>query len=75
MLYLITNQELIVIIKGGKMNDSDEEKETLGFEDIDILESIGSDLCEGIRDLIYNIKTIQKDVENIKCYMNIGQEK
>lgn len=44
----------------------EEEKETLTFEDIDILESIGSDLCEGIRDLIYNIKTIKNDVDNIK---------
>lgn len=46
------------------------EKETLEFEDIDILGSIGSDLCEGIRDLIYNIKTIKKDVDSIKEKLN-----
>lgn len=47
------------------------EKETLTFEDIDILESIGSDLCESIRDLIYNIKTMKKDVDNIKEFLHI----
>lgn len=47
------------------MNEQ-KEKETLTLEDIDILESVGSDICEGIRDLIYNIKTIQNDVEKIK---------
>lgn len=47
------------------------EKETLTFEDIDILESIGSDLCESIRDLIYNIKTMKKDVDNIKEFLNV----
>lgn len=36
-----------------------DEKETLEFEDIDILASIGSDLCESIRDLIFNIKEIK----------------
>ncbi len=49
----------------------DEKEETLTFEDIDILESIGSDLCESIRDLIYNIKTIKKDVDNIKELLHI----
>lgn len=44
------------------MNENN-EKETLTFEDIDI---VGSDLCEGIRDLIYHIKTIKNDVDNIK---------
>lgn len=47
-----------------------DEKEMLTFEDIDILESIGSDICEGIRDLIYNIKTIKNDVDNIKKQLN-----
>jgi hypothetical protein len=56
MLYLITYEELIVIIKGEKMNDSDEEKEKLTFDDIDILESIGSDLYEGIREDVDDIK-------------------
>lgn len=48
----------------------EEEKETLTFEDIDILESIGSDICEGIRDLIYNIKTIKNDIDSIKRQLN-----
>lgn len=74
----------------------EDEKETLSFEDIDILESIGSDICErewaeaetgeitffpvkrrlmrtsktGIRDLIYNIKTIKNDVDLIKKKLN-----
>lgn len=48
----------------------EDEKETLTFEDIDILESVGSDLCEGIRDLIYNIKEIKNDVDNIKRQLN-----
>lgn len=47
------------------------EKEELTFDDIDILESIGSDLCESIRDLIYNIKTIKNDVDKIKNYLQI----
>lgn len=47
-----------------------EEKEELTFEDIDILASIGSDICESVRDLIYNIKEIKKDVENIKAHLN-----
>lgn len=52
------------------MNEQ-EEKETLTFDDIDILESVGSDLCESIRDLIYNIKIIKKDVNNIKTYLQM----
>lgn len=52
------------------MNNADEEKETLTFEDIDILGSIGSDLCEAILDLIYNIKTIKQDVDIIKKQLN-----
>ena len=36
------------------MNEED-EKEILTYNDIDILESIGSDICESIRDLIYFI--------------------
>lgn len=48
-----------------------EEKERLTFEDIDILESIGSDLCESIRDLIYNIKEIKNDVDDIKKHLNL----
>ena len=52
-------------------DENDEEKEILSFEDIDILASIGSDLCESIRDLIYNIKEIKQDVDNIKQFLNI----
>lgn len=48
-----------------------EEKEELTFEDIDILESIGSDICEGIRDLIYSIKSVKNDVEDIKKHLNL----
>lgn len=47
------------------------EKEILKFEDIGILESVSSDLCESIRDLIYNIKEIKNDVENIKEYLHL----
>lgn len=59
------------------MNENDyEEKEkieieTMTFDDIDILASIGSDICESIRDLIYNIKEIKSDVDNIKSHLNI----
>jgi hypothetical protein len=49
----------------------EENVETLTFDDIDILESIGSDLCEAIRDLIYNIKEIKNDVDNIKTYLHL----
>lgn len=48
-----------------------QEGEQLTFEDIDILESIGSDLCESVRDLIYNIKEIKNDVMNIKKHLNL----
>jgi hypothetical protein len=54
----------------------DEEKnelETLTFDDIDILESIGSDLCEGIRDLIYNLKEMKSDIETLKKQVNIEE--
>lgn len=37
-------------------------------KDIDILGSIEFDLTEAIKDLIYNIKTIKKDVENLKLH-------
>lgn len=54
----------------------DEEKdniETLTFDDIDILASIGSDICESIIDLIYNIKSIKTDVDNIKTYLHMSK--
>lgn len=49
---------------------NEETEETLTFEDIDILESIGSDICESVRDLIYNIKSIKNDVDDIKKHLN-----
>ena len=61
------------ILERGIMNEEKENVETLTFDDIDILESIGSDLCESIRDLIYNIKTIKNDVDNIKTYLHISK--
>lgn len=53
------------------MNEEKENVETLTFDDIDILESIGSDICESVRDLIYNIKAVRNDVDNIKEYLHI----
>lgn len=56
------------------MNEEVEEQqvvETMTFDDIDILASIGSDICESIRDLIYNIKEIKNDVDNIKEHLNL----
>lgn len=50
---------------------NEHEKETLTFEDIDILASIGSDICESVRDLIYNIKELKQDVDNIKSHLSI----
>jgi len=49
----------------------EENVETLTFDDIDILESVGSDLCESVRDLIYNIKEIKNDVSKIKEHLNL----
>lgn len=47
------------------------EPEKLTFEDIDVLASIGSDICESVRDLIYNIKEIKNDVNLIKKHINL----
>ena len=49
-----------------------EKKETLIFTDIDILASVGSDICESIRDLIYNIKEIKNDVDVIKEHLKLN---
>lgn len=49
-------------------------KKDLTFEDIDILASIGSDICESVRDLIYNIKEIKEDVDNIKNHLNVTKK-
>ena len=50
-----------------------EKEETLTFDDIDILESVGFDLSESIRDLIYNIKEIKNDVDNIKKHLHLSE--
>lgn len=64
----MTNEIVQIYKKDLKM---DEDREKLTFDDIDILESVGSDLCESIRDLIYNIKEIKNDVDNIKEYLHL----
>ena len=42
--------------------------------DIDILGSIEFDLTEAIKDLIYNIKSIKKDVDMVKKHLNLLEE-
>jgi len=42
--------------------------------DVDILGSIEFDLSEAIKDLIYNIKTLQNDVIIIKKYLNLEKK-
>lgn len=49
------------------------EEENVSFDDIDILESICSDLCESISDLIYNIKEIKQDVDFVKEYLHLSK--
>jgi len=39
--------------------------------DVDILGSIEFDLTEAIKDLIYNIKTIKKEVDTIKKHLHL----
>lgn len=41
---------------------------------IDTLGSVEFDLTEAIKDLIYSIKTIKKDVEVIKVHLNLTNE-
>lgn len=53
---------------------NDVEEKDLTFEDIDILASIGSDICESIRDLIYNIKEIKSDVDGIKEHLDLPKD-
>lgn len=48
-----------------------DEKETLSFEDIDILGSVEFDLSEAIKDLIWNIKSIKNDVDEIKSHLQL----
>lgn len=60
------------IVEGGL--HLEDEKETLTLEDMDILGSIGSDFCESVRDLIYNIKTIKNDVDRIKEYLHLSNQ-
>ena len=50
------------------------KEKDLTFEDIDILASIGSDICESVRDLIYNIKEIKEDVDLIKEHLNLQKK-
>lgn len=52
-----------------------QKEENLTFNDIDILASIGSDICESVRDLIYNIKEIKDDVDLIKNKLKISDGK
>lgn len=52
------------------MNEENVKNELI-FDDIDILESLSSDICESVRDLIYSIKSIKNDVENIKEYLHL----
>lgn len=42
------------------------EEEHYKCEEVDILGSIEFDLTEAIKDLIWNIKTIKEDVDNLK---------
>lgn len=41
---------------------------------IDTLGSVEFDLTEAIKDLIYNIKTIKEDVDEIKKQLNLPQK-
>lgn len=50
---------------------NEEKEEILDYENVDILESVGSDMCESIRDLIYNVKEIKNDVNNIKEHLHL----
>lgn len=45
------------------------------YEGIDILGSVEFDLNEAIKDLIYNIKTIKKDVDMVKKHLNLPKGK
>lgn len=42
--------------------------------DVDILDSVEFDLTEAIKDLIFNIKSIKQDVDNIKEHLNLNKE-
>lgn len=48
-----------------------QKEEKFGLRDVDILGSIEFDMTESIKDLIYNIKTIKKDVDLIKTHLNL----
>lgn len=43
-----------------------QEEENCAFDDVDILGSIEFDLTEAIKDLIWNIKSIKEEVNEIK---------
>lgn len=42
--------------------------------DIDILGSVEFDLTKAIKDLIWNIKTIKKDIDLIKEQLNLSED-
>lgn len=73
MLYILLlsydNSGCTILQKGLVMNE--EKEEILDYENVDILESVGSDMCESIRDLIYNVKEIKNDVNNIKEHLHL----
>ncbi len=49
-----------------------DKEESKLLKDADILGSIEFDLAEAIKDLIYNIKIIKKDVDRIKKQLNLN---
>jgi len=46
-------------------------KDNKNFMNVDILGSIEFDLTEAIKDLIYNIKTIDEEVKTIKKHLHL----
>ena len=49
----------------------EKQKNNEDFLEVDILGSIEFDLTEAIKDLIYNIKTIKKEVDTIKKHLHL----
>ena len=52
------------------MNESEDNDEII---EVDILGSVEFDLSEALKDLIWNIKSIKNDVDNIKKYLNLKE--
>lgn len=50
------------------MKNQSENQEII---DVDILGSVEFDFTEAVKDLIWNIKSIKNDVDNIKNYLNL----